>query len=151
MTAYYDITTKLYTNLLADPLINKVTKGDIYDVQLDKREIYALAHLMVNSASCQGKILVLNMSLITMDLVNINKVSPTDKYIGNDNEDDVLNAMLAVQVRLFELLRRGDLQADGFELSGQPSLESFTDRFADGVAGWGSDFSVQLFPNMKIC
>ena len=76
----------------------------------------------------------------------------TDIYKGNDNEDDVLNTTLSILNRIFERVRRGDINDAGYEvLDDTASCEPFVDRFTDAVAGWTMTFDV-LAPNeMTIC
>jgi hypothetical protein len=86
-----------------------------------------------------------------MDLVDESKADVTDKFLGNNNEQDVLNTQMAVIGRLMELLRRGDLFTELYQLDGQPSLEAFVDRFDNKVAGWAVTFNVLVPNDMTIC
>jgi hypothetical protein len=86
-----------------------------------------------------------------MDLVDESKDDVTDKFLGNNNEQDVLNTQMAVIGRLMELLRRGDLFTELYQLDGQPSLEAFVDRFDNKVAGWAVTFNVLVPNDMTIC
>ena len=86
-----------------------------------------------------------------MDLVDESKDDVTDKFLGNNNEQDVLNTQMAVIGRLMELLRRGDLFTELYQLDGQPSLEAFVDRFDNKVAGWAVTFNVIVPNDMTIC
>jgi hypothetical protein len=88
---------------------------------------------------------------MAMDIVDISKDETTDLFEGNDNELDVLNTQLAILNRLYEMIRRGDLYTDGYQVSGSPTCEPFIDRFENKLAGWTMTFDV-LFPNdMTIC
>jgi hypothetical protein len=58
---------------------------------------------------------------------------------------------MAVIGRLMELLRRGDLFTELYQLDGQPSLEAFVDRFDNKVAGWAVTFNVLVPNDMTIC
>jgi hypothetical protein len=79
-----------------------------------------------------------------MDLVDISKDN-------TDNEDDVLNTQLAVINRLLELLNRGSLYTEKYQLNGSPSVEPFTDRFENKVAGWTCSFDINIQNDMTIC
>lgn len=140
--AYYLILDKIKTQLLNDPNVNTVTKGAIEDIDLNKQTIYPLSHIIVNSSSFSDNIITFNMSIISMDLVDIDKTVATDKFIGNDNESDVLNTQLLVQNRLYQELKRGDLYSAQYQLEGSPTCEPFTDRFENKVAGWAMTFSL---------
>lgn len=151
MTGFYNITTKLKDTLLADAFINTVTFGDIFKVGLNKQDIYPLSHIMVNSASVENSAWRINVSVILMDLVDESEESTTDKFIGNDNEHDVLNTQMAVGNRLIELLRRGDLRSELYQLDGIPTLEPFTDRFDHKVAGWTLTMDILIPNDMTVC
>ena len=47
-----------------------------------------------------------------MDLVDESKDDTVDEFVGNDNEQDVLNTQLAVANRVGAMLKRGDLYKD---------------------------------------
>jgi len=89
-----------------------------------------------------------------MDIVNESKQYadgvPTDLR-GNNNEQDVWNTQLAVANRLLELLYRGDLYTDKYQLDGQPVCEPFTDRFENKLAGWTVTFNILIPNDMTIC
>jgi len=91
-----------------------------------------------------------------MDLVNESKdfvQGYPEKFRGNNNEQDVFNTQLAVANRLLELLRRGDLYSDLYQISegSQPTLEPFVDRFDNKLAGWSVSFTVEIPNDMTIC
>jgi hypothetical protein len=106
-----------------------VSQGDIFDVDLAKQTIFPLSHIMVNSATKNGNTYTLSMSVLLMDIVDVNPAEATDKFRGNDNEQDVLNTQLAVGARLVELLERGSLRDANYALNGSPTFEPFTERF----------------------
>ena len=106
---YFDIIDKLKTHFENDELINTVTQGDLFDVDLNKQNIYPLIHLIVNNATFEENVIRYNISILAMDITEISKDETTNKFDGNDNELYVLNTMMAVLNRVYELLRRGTL------------------------------------------
>jgi hypothetical protein len=86
-----------------------------------------------------------------MDIVDISKNTVTDQFIGNDNEQDVLNTMFAVQNRLYDVLRRGDLYSDNFVTEGNATLEPFAERFENYLAGWTMTLDILMSNSMTIC
>ncbi len=92
-----------------------------------------------------------NLSVFAIGLVDFSKESNVDLFIGNDNEQDVLHTQLAVLGRLFEVLRRGDLHKDLFQLDGNPNCEPFTERFENNLAGWVGTFDVLVPNQMTSC
>ena len=151
MQGYYNVTTAIKNQLQLDAFVNTVTLGDIFKVDLNKQTIFPLSHIMVNNATYLNNIWQFNLSVICMDVVDVSKEETTDLFLGNDNEQDVLNTQLAVVNRLIEVLRRGDMYSDYYQLSGSPNCEPFVDRFENKVAGWTVTFDVQVKNEMTIC
>lgn len=151
MQGFYNLTTKIKDTLALDAFVNTVTYGDIFEIDLNKQDIFPLSHFIVNTATLNGSTWNFSLSLLCMDLVDESKADVTDKFLGNNNEQDVLNTQMAVIGRLMELLRRGDLFTELYQLDGQPSLEAFVDRFDNKVAGWAVTFNVIVPNDMTIC
>lgn len=151
MTGYYNLLNALKVHLTADPIVNTVTQGDIFKVDLNKQTIFPLAHIIVNSVTFEGNIQRVNVSVLCMDVVDISKQATTDIFEGNDNELDVLHTQLAVTNRLYEMLRRGDLYDDLFQVSGTPTCEPFVERFENYLAGWTITCDVIMPNDMTIC
>jgi hypothetical protein len=151
MQGFYNITTKIKETLALDDFVNTVTYGDIFEIDLNKQDIFPLSHFIVNSATLNGSVWQFSMSLLCMDIVDESKEDVTDKFLGNDNEQDVLNTQMAVINRLLELLRRGDLYSDLYQLEGTPTIEPFVDRFDNKLAGWTLTFDVLIPNGMTIC
>lgn len=107
MKGFYNITDKIKTAFQAEPFTNTVSFGSIDDVDLDKQSIFPLAHIIVNSATVGTKTTTFNISVLAMDIVDISKEEATDKFVGNDNEQDVLNTQLALLTRVINELQRG--------------------------------------------
>jgi len=151
MTGYYNLLTKIKDHFDNDALVNTVTQGDIFEVDLNKQTIFPLVHIIVNSVQFVNNVQQANVSIMAMDIVDLSKDETTSLFEGNDNELDVLNTQLAILNRVYEMLRRGDLYDDSFQVTGAPNCEPFIDRFENKLAGWTMTFDV-LFPNdMTIC
>ena len=151
MQGFYNITTKIKETLALDDFVNTITYGDIFEIDLNKQDIFPLSHFIVNSATLNGSVWQFSMSLLCMDIVDESKEDVTDKFLGNDNEQDVLNTQMAVINRLLELLRRGDLYTELYQLDGSPTIEPFVDRFENKLAGWTLTMDVLVTNDMTIC
>jgi hypothetical protein len=148
---FYNLTDKLKDELLKDPFVNTVTYGNIFEVDLNKQTIFPLSHFIVNNVVDRGQTLLFNISLLCMDLVDESKDDTEDEFVGNDNEQDVLNTQLAVANRVGAMLKRGDLYKEKYQLDGEISLEPFVDRFDNKVAGWTATFNVVIPNEITIC
>ena len=151
MSTFYEITQAIKNQLQEDIFVNTITIGDIFKVDLNKQTIFPLSHIMVNNATYLNNIWQFNLSVLCMDIVDESKSETIDIFIGNDNEQDVLNTQLAVINRMLEVVRRGDMYSDGYQLTGSPSVEPFVDRFENKIAGWTVTFDIQVANDMTIC
>ena len=94
MKGFYNVTKELKTALAAEPFVNTVTFGSLDYVDLNKQTIFQLSHIIVNNTTVGTKTLTFNISILAMDIVDISKEATTDIFVGNDNEQDVLNTQL---------------------------------------------------------
>lgn len=151
MKGFYQISQAIKNQLDTDAFVNTVTMGDIFKVDLNKQTIFPLSHVMINSAAYNGNTFNYSISVLCMDIVDESKDATVDIFIGNDNEQDVLNTQQTVATRLLEMLRRGDLYDDGFQLQDGASLEYFVDRFENKIAGVTVTMNVVAQNDMTIC
>ena len=151
MTGFYNITNKIKETLEAEPFVNNVSYGSFDNIDLNKQTIFPLSHVMVNQCTINPKVLTFNISVMCMDIVDISKEETTDLFVGNDNEQDVLNTQLGVLNKLIQLLRRGTLHTDQYQLQGDPTLEPFYDRFENQLAGWALTMDVLVANDIYIC
>ena len=151
MTGYYDLITRMKEHFESDPIVNTITQGDIFRVDLNKQTIFPLVHIIVNNVQFVENVQQANVSVMAMDIVDISKDETEDLFTGNDNEVDVLNTQLAVLNRMYEFLRRGDLYDDKFQVTNDPTCEPFIDRFENKLAGWTMTFDVLIPNDMTVC
>ena len=150
MSTFYEITQVIKNKLQEDLFVNTVTIGDIFKVDLNKQTIFPLSHIIINSATYLGSTWNYNVSILCMDIVDESKSLTTDIFLGNDNEQDVLNTQLMVVNRFLEVLSRGDLSND-YELINTPSVEFFTERFENKLAGVTVTFDMVIQNQMSKC
>ena len=141
--SYYKLLDTLKVQLNATNLISTVTDGQISDVDLAKQTLFPLAHIIVNSATIEGKLQRFNVSILAMDILD-----GKEKY---DVEPSIMNAMLQALNRVYEVMTRGDLNPDYIMIEGAPTLEPFTDRFENKLAGWAMTFDVTMMSEMTVC
>ena len=151
MKGCYNVTKELKTALAAEPFVNTVTFGSLDDVDLNKQTIFPLSHIIVNNTTVGTKTLTFNISILAMDIVDISKEATTDIFVGNDNEQDVLNTQLGLLTRIINILQRGDLYTELYQVQGDVSCEPFVDRFENKLAGWAATFDVVVQNDMTIC
>ena len=151
MSTFYEITQAIKNKLQEDLFVNTVTTGDIFKVDLNKQTIFPLSHIIVNSVTYAGPVLNYNISILCMDIVDESKSLTTDIFLGNDNEQDVLNTQLAVANRFLEVLNRGALAEDYELVNGSANIEFFTERFENKIAGVTVTFDMAIENRMTKC
>lgn len=149
--AFYQLTETIKDQLLNDINVNTVTTGDITKIDLSKQTIFPLSHIIVNSVTAQEQVLSFNITVMSMDIVDIDKEATTDIFVGNDNEQDILNSQLAVQNRLIQLLKRGNLYRDKYQMEGDPTCEPFYERFENQLAGWACTMDILIENDISVC
>ena len=148
---YYQLTSTIEEQLRGTEFTNTVSIGDISKINLNKQDIFPLAHMIVNSVSAEEQVLRFNISILACDIVDQSKDITTDRFTGNDNEQDILNTQLLVLNKLIQKLRMGTLHTDMYQLDGNPILSPFSDRFENELAGWSADITILIYNDIYIC
>ena len=148
---FYLLTDLIKEQLLNDEDVNTVTFGDITEVDLYKQSIFPLSHLIVNSVTSAENTLSFNISILSMDIVDQSKEATVDRFVGNNNEQDVFNTQLAVLNKLIQRLRIGTLYRDLYQVVGDVTLEPFKERFENELAGWTATFDVMIENDIDVC
>ena len=86
-----------------------------------------------------------------MDIVDIRKEVKTSTFMGNDNEQDILNTQLSVLNKVIQNLRIGNLYQDKYQVLGDVTLEPFRDRFENQIAGWTATLDVIIGNDVNVC
>jgi len=151
MNTYFKVIQDIKTALSAEPFINKVSQGDIYEVDLSKKTLFPLAHLIIDKIDIQTNRIQLSLSLLLMDIVDLSKESSSDLIRGNDNELDAINNMVNVAARLQAVLAKTDTYNANYELEGLFTCTPFKERFENNLAGVSADFTINLSNDMTKC
>ena len=96
MQGFYQVTQAIKDQLLTDPNVKSVTTGDITNIDLSKQTIFPLSHMIIGNVNNEDNVLRFSLSILAMDIVNVSKEQTEDIFIGNNNEQDILNTQLAV-------------------------------------------------------
>lgn len=151
MNTYFKVIDDLQEAAIAEPFVNKVTQGDITEIDLNRSNIYPLCHLQVQNASINANTITVDVGVILMDLVDISKEENTSELRGNNNEIDVLNTQLAVAGRLHAVLERKSDYRHSYQLDTPFTCEFFTERFENNLAGVAASFTVTMPNTMTSC
>ncbi len=150
MRAVYQVLDKMKDKLRSSPNIQTVSFGDLFDIDLNKTDIFPIAHIGLGNTSIQEHKLEVGISLTLLDVVDDNRNSTvTDDFYSNDNLQDILNTLLAEANILVSDLRRGSSYDELFQVESNVSAEPFLDRFENQLAGWSLNITIS-FPNNDI-
>jgi len=125
-----------------------VTYGDVDEIDLLKSNRYPLAHVGISTGTISDATSDINLSVIFIQQVDDVK-DQEDSF--NDSELYAQNNMLSAATRLVQVLKRGDLYQQGFQLEENATVEFFGDRFTDKVAGVTVDMTVTIKNQASIC
>lgn len=151
MKGFYNVIETIKDELLASPFINTVTYGDISEVDLAKKTIFPLGHFMVDTVTYTSQTLTFEINMLVMDIVDFNKEEQEDNFITNGNEQDILNTQLQVVTNVLDKLSIGNLYTSKYQLTGEPQLQAFVDRFDNILCGWAVTVSIQVENTNAIC
>src|SRR6056297_3140531 len=154
MQAYYQVTEKLKDALRGLENITTVSLGDISEVDLNKRTIFPLAHIVVTNCDLQQRVSVFDLSILFTDVVDYNTSetkAQAEPFYGNNNLQDVHNTQRANANLIAQSVRRGDLFSDRVQIIGDVVAEPFQDRFENTLAGWALSLSVAIPDDTSIC
>jgi len=143
--------SKLEEELLKSPFVKTVTFGDISQVDLRKQTIFPLSHIIMNNVVQSGQVMTYNMTVLLMDIIDINKAVVVDQFTGNTDEMDILNTQLGVGNKLVEQMRSGNLFNDMYQVSTDVTFEPFFDRFENELVGWAMNVNITVENDIYIC
>jgi len=154
---YLNLIKKIEAQLMAMEYVNTVTLGDLAQIDLNKRTLFPLCHMMINTVDFGGDSGVFNFNVTIMSMDIVNEWKSDDGLIGdpllmgNDNEQFVLNNTLTVLNKLNEFLYRGSLHNGDFEIANAGNATPFFDRFENKLAGWSYTANIFVRNNIDIC
>ena len=148
MNSLFALTDAIKNELDSNVLLNSVTYGDVDEIELLKSNKYPLAHVGISTGTISDSTSEINLSIIFIQQVDDVK-EQEDSF--NDSELYAQNNMLSAATRLVQVLKRGDLYQQGFQLEEDATLEFFGDRFTDRVAGVTIDMTITIKNQASVC
>ena len=143
--------------------IATVTTGDIFDINLEKMEKFALMHINPVNVTTGDFGLTYNFQIFIADLVS-EKADWTEATIQSannlSNEQEVLSECLQISVDIISMLRHSlqqsingvnDVNYPLYFAEGQQTLEPFTERFDNLLTGWVFSIGVLVANDFDAC
>ena len=130
--------------------IQKVTTGDIWEIDLEKNTEFPLFHINPVNVSLAARQKTFNFQLFMMDLVEPNE----------SNEQEVLSDMLEIMTDIVGLFKHSELlytydtthgEEPRYFVDDDFTCEPFTERFENRLAGWAVTFTINTKTEMTIC
>jgi hypothetical protein len=143
--------------------IKTTTTGDIFEVNLEKNELFPIMHINpVNVTTGQSE-LNFNFQIFVMDLVSEdNNWTQTNIQSANNlsNEQEVLSETLSICTDIIGALRHGvmqsmvgvnDINQPIYFLDGEMTLEPFNERFDNLVTGFVFNITLTTMNDFQTC
>lgn len=132
---YNQVIDRIETILNDNPLVQTITKGDIWEVD-NKEIVYPQVHIVTEGVDFSTYELKYKFRLFIMDLVEKDE----------SNEQEVLSDTLQMlQDIIAKLLNPTDPEASrDLRLDRDITAEDFTERFNNEVAGWTAEIGITV-------
>tara|TARA_R110002110_G_scaffold11199_4_gene54335 strand:+ start:767 stop:1315 length:549 start_codon:yes stop_codon:yes gene_type:complete len=147
--------------------ISTVSVGDIYDINLEKMELFPLLHINPVNVTTGDSELIYNFQLFICDMVSEKKDWETKQQEQNtklvdtkNNEQEVFNQTLEICTDFIGMLRHSsrqslssvsDINAPLYFTQDQFTIEPFQERFDNLCCGWVFQIGVKVMNDFDTC
>lgn len=155
--SFQNVLESLVNVCRAHPLVHQAEHGDPWEMSTGGNVVYPLCMVVPTSINALDKEAQYNFNIICMDLVE-----PSES-----NETRVLSATSRILLDIVAFFKRGDKAFAGTprnpykntnpfydytnEISTTFTLEPFSEKFTDNVAGWNMQFSITMQFDYSVC
>ena len=149
--AIYRVIEAMREELESNPFCNKVTLGELTELDLAKMTIFPLANITMDSVTHSVNSLTFQLTIVNVDIVDISKDEPTNEVYGNDNLIYIWTNQLYVINRLVARLRESTISYDTMELDGDPQSEFINKEFENMLAGFTTTINITVANDINKC
>lgn len=149
--AIYRVIDAIKTELSSNPFCNKVTLGEISEIDLAKMTIFPLANITMDNVTHSENSLTFQITVVNVDIVDISKDVPADDIYGNDNLIYIWTNQLYVINRLISRLRQSTVNDYIWQLDGDIQSEMINKEMENMLAGYSTTFSVTVPNDINKC
>ena len=149
--AIYRVIDAIKTELDSNPFCNKVTLGEMTEVDLAKQTMFPLANITMDNVTHSENSLTFQITVVNVDIVDISKDVPADNIYGNDNLIYIWTNQLYVINRLVSRLRESTISYDTMELDGDPQSEFINKEFENMLAGFTTTINITVANDINKC
>ena len=150
--SYFKLINGIKDLLDADEGVSTVTEGYVTDFDAYKKNISPMAHFIVENGTMDDNLNYYSVDIMLVDIVVENNNETKEKFLGNDNHQEVFNDMDNVARRFFMKFKRNSVGQDIF-IQGSPSFSKIEETETQNrLAGWRLTFEVGVpSPEIDIC
>ena len=169
------VTNKTYNNVINTltrlagyhEQISTVSVGDIFDINLEKMELFPLLHLNPVNVTTGESELIYNFQIFICDMVSEKDDWETEQQEQNSklvdtktNEQEVFNQTLEICTDFIGMLRHSsrqslstvsDINAPLYFTQDQFTIEPFQERFDNLCCGWVFTIGVKVMNDFDTC
>ena len=137
------------------PSINYVTQGDVFSIDTKEFPQYPIGNVIITDATFDGKSTDYGVQIVVADKTKLkanessgSNNTQTIEFEGVDDTVDIHANTLSI---INDILSYTDRKEEGFEVNGTVSCTAFKERFDNGLAGWGADFTLRVHNDRNYC
>jgi len=149
--AIYRVIETIKTELDANVFCNKVTLGEMTEIDLAKQTLFPLANITMDTVTHSENSLTFQITIVNVDIVEISKDLPTNSIYGNDNLIYIWTNQLYVINRLIARLRESSINDYIWQLEGDIQSEFINKEMENMLAGYSTTFSVTVPNDISKC
>lgn len=149
--AIYRVIAAIKDELNTNPFCNKVTLGELTEIDLAKMTIFPLANITLDNVTHKENSLSFQVTITNVDIVDISKDIPTDNIYGNDNLVYIWTNQLYVINRLVARLRESTINDYIWELDNDPQSDFINKEMENMLAGFQTTINLTLPNDISKC
>ena len=154
-TVYYNVLEFFRQLLSQHPSVQRVTYGDLMELDLESFPQYPLANIQITDATFGDKTTTYAVKIILADKIhdkeNLSSGSlntQTEDFWGDTDNVDIHANTLSILNDLLSFLRRG---VTAFNIQGDVRCIAFKEEYPNSLGGWVADFLLETPNDMNIC
>lgn len=149
--AIYRVIDTIKDELSTNPFCNKVTLGELTEIDLAKMTMFPLANITLDNVTHKENSLSFQITVTNVDIVDISKEVPIDDIYGNDNLVYIWTNQLYVINRLVARLRESSINEYIWELDNDPQSDFINKEMENMLAGFQTTINLTIPNDINKC
>ncbi len=149
--AIYRVIDTIKNELNSNPFCNKVTLGELTEIDLAKMTMFPLANITLDNVTHKENSLSFQITVTNVDIVDISKDVPLDDIYGNDNLVYIWTNQLYVINRLVARLRESSINDYIWELDNDPQSDFINKEMENMLAGFQTTINLTIPNDINKC